>query len=76
MSFVMSQLAGHLLSPTGMILALAVIALLLQTTPWRRLGAGLALTVAGVLVAIGLLPVGQLLLQPLENRFPAEPPTR
>lgn len=70
MSFVASKLIWHAAGPTGLIVLLLVVGLGLQVTPWRRFGRRLVLLVAAALVAIALLPIGQLLLMPLEDRFP------
>ncbi|MFY9240395.1 MAG: YdcF family protein [Roseovarius sp.] len=71
--FIASKLIGALLRPdTWIILAMAVIVLALVMNRRR-----LALWVGGVslalLVALAILPLGDLLLQPIERTFPAEP---
>lgn len=57
------------------VVAIALIALLLKR---RRLALWLLCPATTALIAIGLLPLGQWLLLPLENRFPApaQPPDR
>lgn len=61
--FLASKLIWTVAAPDMVLAILAVIALV---TGWRRLGA----LVAAVIVVIAVLPVGDWLLQPLENRFP------
>lgn len=71
--FIASKLIGALLRPdTWIIVALAVVVLALLFN--RR---GLALWVGSitlaVLVALAILPLGDLLLQPIERTYPVEP---
>lgn len=71
--FILSKLAGALLRPdTWIVIAFAVILLAIATNR-RRLGlwvSGLAFT--GVLL-LAVLPLGDLLLRPIETRHAAEP---
>jgi len=71
MSFTASKLLWYVAAPTNLIVLLLLAGLVLQVTRWRRFGRRLVLTLAVVLVAVAVLPVGQWLLRPLENRFPA-----
>jgi uncharacterized SAM-binding protein YcdF (DUF218 family) len=74
MTFTAAKLIGYLLEPPNFFLAVFAAAALLWLTPWRRLGRRLAvLGILGYLV-LGVLPLGELLLLPLEDRFP-RPPT-
>ncbi len=73
MFFVISKLAWAALAPVSLMLGMAAIgAALLVAGLWRT---GRALTVIGVgaLVVTGVLPIGSLLLQPIEDRFPPLP---
>ena len=52
------------------------VGVLLLATRWRRAGARLALASFLLLAMAGYLPVGKLLIHPLENRFPPWDATR
>lgn len=72
--FIASKLIGALLRPdTWFIIALAIVVLTLVTQRQR-----LALWVSGLtlaaLVTLAILPLGNLLLQPIERSYPANPP--
>ncbi|MGO4917843.1 YdcF family protein [Pseudogemmobacter sp. W21_MBD1_M6] len=69
--FIASKLIGALLRPdTWIVIALAgiVLALILQR---RHIALWVSSITLGVLVALSALPLGDLLLQPIERRFPA-----
>ncbi|MEM7169339.1 MAG: YdcF family protein [Pseudomonadota bacterium] len=67
--FSLSKAIWILIQPSKILLLLLGLGLILLWTRWRRFGRALA-SVAGLVLAIaGLLPIGQLLLLPLENRF-------
>ena len=71
--FVASKLIGALLRPdTWIVIALAgiVFALIRQR---RRLALWISSIALGLLVALSVLPLGDLLLQPIEQRYPANP---
>ncbi|MGV0908812.1 YdcF family protein [Martelella sp. FOR1707] len=71
--FIASKLVGALLRPdTWIIIALAciVLALLLRR---RRIALWISGISLGLLVALSILPLGDLLLQPIERRYPADP---
>ncbi|EMG36478.1 hypothetical protein PCS_02983 [Desulfocurvibacter africanus PCS] len=68
--FVASKLLWFLASPDNLLLLLAALGAALLWTRWSRLGrvcVGFAL--AGLLI-LAVLPVGQALMRPLEERFP------
>jgi uncharacterized SAM-binding protein YcdF (DUF218 family) len=72
--FIASKLIGALLRPdTWIIIALAIVVLALLTQRRR-----LALWISGLtlvtLVTLAILPLGNLLLQPIERSYPANPP--
>ena len=76
--FVLSKLAWWLLSPgTLFLLALCLAALLLRTR-WRHISRRLVVTLALIGLFVAVVPIGQWLTVPLENRFPPmiEPPAR
>lgn len=74
MFFYLSKLAACLADPGQVLLAGLIVALVLQVTRWRRVGQRLALVVAALLVLIGTLPLGLVLLETLEWRFPKPEP--
>ena len=71
--FIASKLIGALLRPdTWIVIALACIllALFLQL---RRIGLWMSSVTLGLLVALSALPLGDLLLKPIEQRYQANP---
>ena len=70
MFFVISKLLGFFALPSNDLLAVGLIGLAL--TPTRLARAGRALASASILLflAFGLLPLGKMLIEPLEERFP------
>lgn len=73
MFFVLSKIFWSVAQPSSAIGLGFLVGMVLQATRWRRLGAWLVGLAAAAYMAIVWLPVGQLLLAPLENRFPIEP---
>ena len=72
--FVASKLIGTLLRPdTWILIALAIIVLSLKTQR-HRLAAWTACTTLLMLLALTILPLGTLLLQPIERGYPINPP--
>jgi uncharacterized SAM-binding protein YcdF (DUF218 family) len=71
--FIASKLIGALLRPdTWIIVALAVVILALLMNR-RRLALWVGSITLALLVALTILPLGDLLLQPIERTYPAEP---
>ncbi|MCC5966663.1 MAG: YdcF family protein [Natronohydrobacter sp.] len=71
--FIASKLIGALLRPdTWIVIALAVLVLALALHR-RRLAIWLGSTLLGAMVTFSVLPLGDLLLQPIERSYPAEP---
>lgn len=70
MYFFLAKILGFFALPSNVFISLGLLGLLLTRTRFAR--AGRRLTVAGfILIAIaGLLPVGNALILPLEDRFP------
>ena len=72
--FITSKLIGALLRPdTWIVIALAVLVVALVTNR-RRLALRIGSTMLALLVALAILPLGDLLLQPVERTYPAHPP--
>jgi uncharacterized SAM-binding protein YcdF (DUF218 family) len=70
MFFYLSKLIWFVLQPTNALVLCAAAGVGLLFLGWRRLGRALAALGVGGLLAGGLLPIGALLLRPLEDRFP------
>src|SRR5215475_12402033 len=56
--------------PTNFLIGLGIIGALLCATRWARLGRRLAITAIVLLAIVGFSPLGNLLVYPLESRFP------
>jgi uncharacterized SAM-binding protein YcdF (DUF218 family) len=72
--FFASKIFWMIASPISLLLFVALIGVLLCFGRRARFGRGLALTAILVLLAAAILPVGMLLIAPLEDRFPLPPP--
>lgn len=70
MFFILSKSIAYLLLPSNLLIGLGFAGVLLMATRWKRIGIGMAATSLTLLAAAGILPVGDLLGRPLENRFP------
>jgi uncharacterized SAM-binding protein YcdF (DUF218 family) len=72
--FILSKLLGWLLTPSNLLVVLVFLACLRRPRNDRRNRGALAL--AALLLVTGTLPVDEILIRPLEDRFPrpAEPP--
>jgi len=71
MFFVVSKTFGLLLLPTNFLVALGLLAALLLPTRFAGLGRRLLVIMVVVLAIAGLSPLGNILLYPLESRFPS-----
>jgi len=70
MFFPLSKLLGVFANPSDLIVAIGVVGLALLVTRWARVGAWLVVSCFAVLVVLGLCPIGNMLMVPLEDRFP------
>lgn len=71
--FIASKLIGALLRPdTWIVLALAVVVLAMLLNR-RRIALWVSSITLALLVALAILPLGDLLLQPIERTYPAQP---
>jgi uncharacterized SAM-binding protein YcdF (DUF218 family) len=70
MFFVLSKLLGVFAYPSNVAILIGILGLLLLPTRFARGGRRLAFVSLVVLAILGLSPVGNLLIIPLENRFP------
>ncbi len=71
MTFALSKIFWLVAQPANLLLLLLLLGLLLALTPWRRIGQWLMTVVTLCFVVIAILPLGDWLIQPLEQRFPA-----
>ncbi|SDK08692.1 MULTISPECIES: YdcF family protein [Bradyrhizobium] len=76
MFFVLSKTIGSLLTPTNFLIGLGFIGATLLLTRFASLGRRLVMTTVLLLVICGLSPLGNMLLYPLESRFPSWDPAR
>jgi uncharacterized SAM-binding protein YcdF (DUF218 family) len=68
--FYAAKLLWFLAQPSTLIVAAVVLAAILCTTSWCRLGRRALMVAVPVLIIGGISPLGDLLIAPLENRFP------
>ena len=73
MFFVASKIFWMLASPITLLLVGAAVGALLCFSRLARFGRWLALAAIFILFAAAVLPVGELMIAPLENRFPQPP---
>jgi uncharacterized SAM-binding protein YcdF (DUF218 family) len=71
--FIASKIFWMLASPIDLLLFGALIGVLLCFGPYVRFGRALALAAVLILAGAATLPVGMLLIAPLEDRFPPPP---
>ena len=70
MFFVLSKTIGVMLLPTNFLIGLGLIGAILLATRFARTGRRLVVTALVLLAIAGFSPLGNLLLNPLEQRFP------
>ena len=70
MFFVLSKTLGLFMAPSNLMAALGLIGIALLFTRFRRLASWLIVTSLVLIVFAGYSPLGNLLLLPLEQRFP------
>jgi len=71
MFFVLSKVLGVFAFPSNVTILFGMLGRLLLPTRLARAGRGLAFMSLIALAILGLSPVGNVLMVPLENRFPA-----
>ena len=76
MFFVLSKTLGVLLLPTNLLIVVGLFGALLLVTRFAALGRKLLVVVIVLLAVCGFSPIGNLLLYPLEQRFPPWDPTQ
>jgi uncharacterized SAM-binding protein YcdF (DUF218 family) len=70
MFFVVSKVLGFFALPSNGTLVLGLVGLALMYTRFARAGRWLVTASIVLFAAFGLLPLGKMLIEPLENRFP------
>jgi uncharacterized SAM-binding protein YcdF (DUF218 family) len=76
MFFILSKTVALLILPSNLLIVLGLAGLALMATRWRRAGACMVAASLTLLAVIGFSPLGGLLTQLLENRFPPWDPAR
>lgn len=71
MFFPLSKVLGFFASPSNLLLCVGLLGIALLWTRWARAGRWLAAASLVLLGLAGLSPIGDLLMAPLENRFPS-----
>ena len=72
--FVLSKVLWLFVDPANLILIALVTGTILIYTPWRRLGRRILTGAVLVVFILSIFPAGKYLLEPLESRFPTDPP--
>ena len=70
MYYLLSKTLWLLAAPSNLLALIAFFGALLALTRWRRTGLTLAITGSALLLLLGFLPIGRLIVEPLETRFP------
>jgi uncharacterized SAM-binding protein YcdF (DUF218 family) len=68
--FFLSKTVGIMLLPTNFLIGVGLVGMILLATRWASLGRRLMILSIALLAICGFSPVGNLLLYPLEQRFP------
>jgi uncharacterized SAM-binding protein YcdF (DUF218 family) len=76
MFFVLAKVLGFFAIPSNLVLSIGVLGLLLLPTRFARTGRRLAFASLAILAVLGLSPIGNALIMPLEDRFPPWDPAR
>lgn len=76
MFFAASKILGFFALPSNLLIAAGIVGLVLLCTRFTRLGSWLVVTSLVLIAIVGLSPLGNVLMIPLEQRFPAWDPSR
>jgi uncharacterized SAM-binding protein YcdF (DUF218 family) len=76
MFFALSKIFGFFTVPSNVLIAIGIVGLVLLCTRYTRLARWLVATSLVLLAVAGLSPLGNALILPLEQRFPAWDPSR
>jgi uncharacterized SAM-binding protein YcdF (DUF218 family) len=71
MFFILAKTLGFFAAPSNALITLALIGLVLMRTRFVRTGRRLVVAAAILIAIVGLSPLGNAIILPLENRFPA-----
>src|SRR5271170_2858473 len=71
MFFILSKIFGFLALPSNLVMVIGLVGLVLLCTRYARLASWLIVTSLVLLAVAGLSPLGNILILPLEQRFPA-----
>jgi len=75
MFFVLSKILGFFAMPSNLLISMGIAGVLLLCTRFRRLASWLVATSLVLIAVAGLSPLGNVLILPLEQRFPPWHPT-
>ena len=70
MFFTVSKILGFFANPSNLVIAIGLLGLSLLITRWARAGIFLVAGSFAMITILGLSPIGNALLIPLEQRFP------
>ena len=76
MFFAVSKILGFFALPSNLLIAVGIAGLVVLCTRFSRLGSWLVVTSLVLIAVFGLSPLGNVLMIPLEQRFPAWDPSR
>src|ERR1700731_3945023 len=76
MFFILSKLLGFVVLPSNLVVEIGLIGIVLLLTNFRRLASWLIVTSVVLPALVGFSPLGNLLILPLEQRFPPWDPSR
>ncbi len=76
MFFFVSKILGFFALPSNVLIAIGILGVVLLSTRFTRLASWLVVTSLVLLAVVGLSPFGNVLMLPLEQRFPPWDPAR
>jgi uncharacterized SAM-binding protein YcdF (DUF218 family) len=74
--FILSKILGFFALPSNLLISFGILGVVLLCTRWTRLASWLVVTSLVLLAVAGLSPLGNVLMLPLEQRFPPWDPSR
>jgi uncharacterized SAM-binding protein YcdF (DUF218 family) len=76
MFFILSKLLGVLILPSNLVVEIGLVGIVLLLTRFRRLASWLIVTSVVLTALVGFSPLANILMLPLEQRFPPWDPSR
>jgi len=76
MLFVLSKIVGFVALPSNLLIEIGIVGVLLLFTKFRRLASWLVVTSIVLTAVVGWSPLGNILILPLEQRFPPWDPSQ